>query len=275
MKKPVWQLTGDAVREGIDPYDGTLYFEDIATNRDVSVIAETAKKIKADGYRGIKIKLGRADKWLPGEAGVQRDIDAFIALREAVGSNFNLMADPNNGYAKNFDWAVRLLKACAPYNMYFIEEIFPDNASMYRKLQNALLEDNFFIPIADGENINDLSLFDQYMKDGIYNYLQPDMHTCGYSNLLALARKAQAFPHIKVIPHVWQSQLGLIMSLHVSRIQGNIVYVEDSRYFEHVVMQDGYLFQEGQWFIPDKPGWGVSLSPDYQQFIVDKEIVVK
>ena len=212
---PVWKLFGESVRNGIDPYDGTLYFEDIAHNRDVSILAESAKQSKADGYRAIKMKLGRPFKWMPGEAGLQRDIDAFIAVREAVGSNFKLMADPNNGYDKHFDWAVKLLKSCAPYDMSFIEEIFPDDTQQYQRLREALLKENIFIPIADGESVVDLSLFDQYMVDGVYNYLQPDMHTCGFTNILTLARKAQSYPHIKIIPHVWQSQLGLIMSLHV------------------------------------------------------------
>lgn len=273
-QQPVWKLTGTALRDGIDPYDGSLYFEDIANNRNVDVIGEVAKKIRADGYRAIKMKLGRPSKWLPGEAGVARDIDAFIAAREAVGSNFVLMADANNGYEKQLDWAIRLLKACGPYQMHFIEELFPDDVVEYRKLRDALLTDNFFIPIAEGENINDLSQFDSYMSAGIYNYLQPDMHTCGYSNILAMARKAQSFSHIKVIPHVWQSQLGLLMSLHISKIQHNINFVEDSRYFEHAIVPGGYLFREGQWFIPDKAGWGIELSPDYKQFIVDKETIV-
>ncbi len=271
---PVWKLTGESVREGVDPYDGSLYFEDIANNRNVDIIGEVAKKIRADGYRAIKMKLGRPSKWLPGEAGVQRDIDAFIAAREAVGSNFILMADANNGYAKQMDWSIRLLKACAPYKMFFIEELFPDDAAEYGKLRDELLRDNFFVPIAEGENVNDLSLFDAYMTNGIYNYLQPDMHTCGYSNILAMARKAQSFSQVNVIPHVWQSQLGLLMSLHISKIQRNITFVEDSRYTEHAIIPGGYLFREGQWFIPDKPGWGIELSPDYKQFMVDKEIVI-
>ena len=273
-KQPVWSISGTAARDGVDPYDGTLYFEEIANNRDIGIIGELAQKSKADGYRGIKIKLGRPSKWLPGEAGVQRDIDAFIALREAVGSNFVLMADANNGYAKQLEWAIKLLTSCAPYQMYFIEELFPDDAAEYRKLREALLQNNFFIPIADGENINDLALFDPYMQDGVYNYLQPDMHTCGYSNIVAMARRAEDFPHVKVIPHVWQSHLGLIMSLHAAKICRNVPYVEDSRYFEHAVTSTGYIFRDGQWFIPANAGWGIDLAPDYKKYVVGEEIVV-
>ena len=271
---PVWKLMGESVREGIDPYDGTLYFEDIANNTDARIIGEIGRRIKEDGYRAIKIKLGRPSKWMPGEAGVNRDIEAFIALREAVGQNFNLMADANNGYKDRFDWAVKLMTSCAPYNMYFMEELFPEDTDEYSRLREALLKENAFIPIGEGENIRELEKFDQYCKDGVYNYIQPDMPTCGFSKILNTAKKAETYPHVKLIPHVWQSQFGLIMSLHASKIQPNIPYVEDSRYLEHALIPSGYLFKNGQWFIPDKPGWGIELSPDYKQFFTDNEVVI-
>jgi L-alanine-DL-glutamate epimerase-like enolase superfamily enzyme len=151
---PVWKLFGNSVREGIDAYDGALYFEEIASGRDINIIGEVAKKIKNEGYKGIKIKLGRPAKWLPGEAGLHRDIEAFITLREAVGWNFNLMADANNGYKNNFDWAVKLLKSCAPYDMYWMEEIFPDDTPMYLKLREELMKDNFFCSHRRRRNIN-------------------------------------------------------------------------------------------------------------------------
>lgn len=273
-KLPVWKLMGDSVRDGVDPYDGTVYFEDIANKRDVSIIAETGRMIKDQGYRAIKIKLGRPSKWLPGEAGVNRDIEAFIALREAVGNNFTLMADANNGYKDQFDWAVKLMKAIIPYDPHFMEEIFPETTELYTKLRQTLMNDNLFVKIGEGENIRNLEAFDSYCEAGVYNFIQPDMPTSGFSNILRTAQKARKYPHVKLIPHVWQNQFGLIMSLHASKIQWNIPYVEDSRYFEHAINTSGYLFKDGQWFIPEKSGWGVFLSPDYAQYLVDKEIVI-
>lgn len=271
---PVWKLFGDAVRDGVDPYDGTLYFEDIANNTDASVIGLTGKRIKEDGYRAIKVKLGRPFKWMTGEAGLNRDIEAFIALREAVGMNFNIMADANNGYKDKFDWATQLLKTCAPHQLYFMEELFPDDANQYRTLREILLKDNLYVPIAEGEDIRDMNVFDAYIAEGIYRYIQPDMATCGFSNILRTAQKAEAFQSLNLIPHVWQSQLGLIMSLHASKVQRNILFVEDSRYFEHAFNTTAYIFNRGQWIIPDKPGWGIELSPDYQQFVIGKPIEI-
>ncbi len=276
---PVWKLFGESVRDGIDAYDGSLYFEDVVNNKDVEIIADVGRRMKNDGYRGIKIKLGRPFKMIQGEEGVQRDIDAFIALREAVGWNFNLMADANRGYER-FDWAVKLMKACAPYGMYWMEELFAhvennkDDTLSYIKLRDELLKENFYIPIAEGENIRELDLFNQYIEDGVYNFLQPDTRTSGVSYILDFARRVAKYRHVKIVPHNWQSQLGMIMSLHLSKICHNIPMVEDDRFFNHAFMGLKYQFQDGQWHVPDEPGWGLMLAPDYKQFCTEEEVVI-
>jgi L-alanine-DL-glutamate epimerase-like enolase superfamily enzyme len=271
---PVWKLFGESVRDGIDPYDGTLYFEDIVNDTDARIIGQIGKRIKEDGYRAIKIKLGRPFRWLTGEAGLQRDIDAFIALREAVGYNINIMADANNGYQDQFDLAVRLMKACAPYSMYFMEELFPDNAAQYKDLRNILLEENFYIPIAEGESFREMDELESACRDGVYSYVQPDMPTWGFSNIISAAKIVNKYQHVKLIPHVWQNQIGLIMSLHASKIQSDIIYVEDSRFSQDAFDCTEYIFRNGQWFIPDKPGWGISLAPFYEQFFTKEPLQI-
>src|SRR5690606_1064029 len=195
LQVPVWKLFGDAVKAGIDTYDGTLYFEDISLNGDVDTIAEIGKRIKNDGYNAIKMKLGRPSKWLKGEAGVNRDIDVFIALREAVGWNFNIMTDANNGYDGQFEWALKLMKTCAPYEMYWMEELFPEDKALYLRLREQLLEDGFFIPIAEGENIRQIAQISSLLEEGVYNYLQPDMRTCGMSYILLMAKEVKKHAH--------------------------------------------------------------------------------
>jgi D-galactarolactone cycloisomerase len=261
--KPVYQLFGEAVRDRLDCYDGSLYFVDIASNRGAEAVGEVAKAIQRDGYRALKIKVGRPSKWLPGEAGVVRDTEAFIAAREAVGWNFNIMADANNGYAGRFDWAVRFLKACSPYEMYWIEEIFPETVEDYRKLFRALLEVNAVIPVAEGENIHMMEEFQPYLEADIYRYIQPDMRTCGFSKILQAADLAA--PHrVKVVPHNWMSQMGKHMSMHAAKICKNIPFVEDDRFHNFALDASSYQFQDGQWSVSEKPGWGIDLSGNYE-----------
>lgn len=272
--KPVYRLFGDSVREGIDCYDGSLYFVDIASGRGAEAVAEVAKAIKSDGYRALKIKVGRPYKWMRGEAGVARDTEAFLAAREAVGSNFNIMADANNGYAGHFDWAVRFLRDCSPYRMYWIEEIFPETVEDYRKLHRTLLELNASTPVAEGENIKAMEEFKPYLDADIYRYIQPDMRTCGFSKILQAAD--MAVPHgVNVVAHNWMSEMGKVMCTHAAKIRRNIPFVEDDRFHNFALDASSYAFRDGQWFVPERPGWGVDLSHNYERFTkLGEEIVI-
>ncbi|MBO9571321.1 MAG: hypothetical protein J7497_03810, partial [Chitinophagaceae bacterium] len=148
------------------------------------------------------------------------------------------------------------------------------------KIREALMKDNFFIPIAEGETLmgNDdpryLNRFDKYLEHDVYNFLQPDMRTYGFTNMITFARKAEAYPHVKVAPHNWNSHMGVIMCLHASRICHNIAIVEDDRFFNHALMLPGFRFADGQWYLNDQPGWGITLTPDYQKLCTIRERVI-
>lgn len=262
--KPVWQLFSSKVRSVVDCYDGTLYFKDIELDTDASVIGDLAKRIQEDGYKAIKMKVGRPYKWLKGEKGVARDIEAVKVAREAVGSNFNLMVDANNGYQKQFDWALRFLRGCAPYEMYWMEEVFPESKGAYNKLYSALSHSNTPVYIAEGENVNKVEEFRPYLEAGLYHYIQPDMRTVGFSNILRAADMAD-HNGAALVPHNWQSEVGKIMSVHAAMIRKNITFAEDDRYHNLALDASSYLFRDGQWIPPKKPGWGIDLN-NYNYF---------
>ena len=236
-------------------------------------VHDTASAIKADGYKAIKLKAGRPSKWLTGKAGVTRDIDAFIAARDAVGFNFNLMADANNGYEGQLDWAVEFLTACAPYELYWIEEIFPESVSQYRELQAELVRRNAYVPIAEGEGVRNMDEFREYLEHGIYRFIQPDMRTSGFTAILHAAKLGQQY-RVNLVPHNWMSELGKIMSIHAALIQPNILFVEDDRFNNYALDTSRYLFQEGQWHVPEEPGWGVEIAPYYERFKAANEETV-
>lgn len=261
-RKPVYALFGDPERDGIDAYDGSLYFVDIASGRGAEAVGEVAKNIREDGYRGVKIKVGRPWQWMPDEGGVVRDIEAVIAAREAVGRNMNLMADANNGYGHHHDWAIRFMTESSPYALTWIEEIFPETVSDYTTFHHQLQELNADTPVADGESVRQMDEFQPFLDAGLYRYIQPDMRTCGFSKVLYAADLA-APARVNLVPHNWMSELGRIACLHASKIRRNIPLVEDDRYHDLALDASAYEFRDGQWFVPDKPGWGVDLSANY------------
>jgi L-alanine-DL-glutamate epimerase-like enolase superfamily enzyme len=63
--------------------------------------------------------------------------------------------------------------------------------------------------------------------------------------------------------------------MHAAKIRGNIPLIEDDRYHDLALDTSAYEFREGQWFIPEKPGWGVDLSYNYELFSrAGQEIVI-
>lgn len=268
-EKPVWQLFGSKIRSTVDCYDGTLYFKDIELNTDVSVIGELSKRIKEDGYKAIKMKVGRPYKWMKGKAGVDRDIDAVAAAREAVGTNFNLMVDANNGYQDHFDWAVRFIEECSPHDMYWMEEIFPESIEKYEKLYSELGRSNTSIRVAEGESVNNVDEFQPFLDAGVYHFIQPDMRTVGFSNILRSAEMADQ-REVDLVPHNWQSEIGKLMSIHAAMVKENITFAEDDRYHNLALDASDYLFRDGQWVAPDLPGWGFRLN-NYDYFKVNSE----
>lgn len=272
-ERPVYALFGDGVRTAVDAYDGTLYFKDVEIDEGPEVIGQLAARIKEDGYRALKMKVGRPYKWMEGEAGLQRDVAAIRAAREAVGSNFTLMADANNGYQDRFDAGLRLLRETELCDLYWMEELFPETRKGYRRLRRVLHEDGIRVRIADGESamlsedaaIQQPSDVSPWVRDALLDVVQPDLRTVGFTNTLAMADLAAQHGGM-LVPHNWQSELGKLMGIHAAMLRRNVRFVEDDRWSNFALDPSDYRFRDGQWHAPDTPGWGVRLSEHYERF---------
>ena len=63
--------------------------------------------------------------------GLRRDIEAAVAARNAVGANFNIMADANNGYKDKLRMELQFLKSAETYELYWIEELVLEKQSQF------------------------------------------------------------------------------------------------------------------------------------------------
>jgi L-alanine-DL-glutamate epimerase-like enolase superfamily enzyme len=281
-KQPVHDLFGSPVRDGVDAYDGTLYFKDVEKDVGPEIIGDLAARIQDDGYRALKMKVGRLQKWMDTKEGLQRDIEAVLAARNAVGSNFNLMADANNGYEGQIRLGLRFLQAVNPHDLYWIEELVPENQQIYSQLRQTMFSEGMDIRTADGENaiwadgaaIQTPSGVQTWVENNHFDVVQPDLRSVGFNNTLRMADIASQFG-AALVPHNWQSELGKCMSVHLARLRDNIRFVEDDRWSNYALDTSGYQFREGQWHTPEEPGWGVSLSDHYDRFAeIEEEQVI-
>jgi L-alanine-DL-glutamate epimerase-like enolase superfamily enzyme len=279
---PVPALFGSPVRDGVDAYDGTLYFKDVEQETGPEIIGELAARIHDDGYQALKMKVGRPNKWMDTKEGLQRDIEAVLAARNAVGNNVNIMADANNGYEGQVRLGLRFLQAVNPQDLYWIEELVPETQQIYSQLRQTMFSEGMDIRTADGENamwadeasIQQPSDVQTWVENNHFDVVQPDLRSVGFNNALRMADVASQFG-ATLVPHNWQSELGKCMGVHLARLRDNIRFVEDDRWSNHALDTSGYQFREGQWHTPEAPGWGIRLSDHYDRFAkIEEEQVI-
>ena len=162
---PCWQLFGESVRDRVEVYDGTLYFSDLWFHeRGVQPVIDEAKEAMSSGYLGIKLKIGRGSKWMDRDSGLQRDIEIVRAVRSAIGMEAKLLVDANNGYLNDFEAAWTFLEQTKEQRVDWLEEAFPEDKDLYRKLRGRMKDAGIKTPIADGENMRSAAQFREYIE---------------------------------------------------------------------------------------------------------------
>ena len=79
-------VLGGQVRDLIDAYETTLYFQGfLDPEMGPAKVAEEAADAYQSGYREFKIKTGSGARWMMPAAGMRRDVEVVLAVREAVG----------------------------------------------------------------------------------------------------------------------------------------------------------------------------------------------
>jgi len=274
--KPVWQLIGDAGRERVPVYDGTIYFSDVwFRDRGIRAVVEECQEPVKSGYKGVKIKAGRGDKWMPRAAGDDRDIAVVHAVREAIGPDTLLMVDPNYGYRNQFDAAWRFLKETRDAKLHWIEEIFPETVDSYTRLRATMKEAGVNTLIAAGEHMRETRAFEAYLKPArLMDVLQLDIRQGGFLDNARLARMAEEAGAV-TIPHNWGSQIGIIMGVQLSRAMKAVPMAESDRSTCDVLITSDYRFENGSFTVPSKPGLAIGIDEDvYKAKCQLNEIVV-
>ncbi len=273
---PCWKLLGDAAREKIEVYDGTALFSDVwFRDRGVRAVVEEAEEAARMGYLGVKFKVGRGWRWMGKEEGLRRDIEVMQAVRRAVGPKFKILADANNGYAGDFERAWRFLAETSGANLFWIEEIFPENVENYARLRERMAKAGLETLIADGESVREVEAFDPYLQPRrLVDVLQMDIRRGGFVAVREMARRARAAGAV-CVPHNWGSQIGLLMGLHAAKAVENVTFAEDDRSTCDALIAEGYAFANGRYGVPDAPGLGIRVNEEvYRQKYRDQEIVV-
>lgn len=132
------------------------------------LVAQVRRWVDA-GYRAVKVKVGKPL--------LAEDVDRIAAVREALGPDRALMIDANQRW--DLDHATRAIDALAPFDLAWIEEpLRADDLAAHTELARRLRASSA-VPIALGENLHTRYRFDDFMRAGAAQILQPNIVRVG------------------------------------------------------------------------------------------------
>ncbi|MBN9386732.1 MAG: mandelate racemase [Chloroflexi bacterium] len=265
---PVYKLVaGDFFQAGDAPfrvpfYDTSLYFDDLDLADDkaaVELMQNEAREGWERGHRNFKAKVGRGARFMPLQAGMQRDIAIVNGLREVIGPDGYLMVDANNGF--NLNLTKEFLAATREAKVFWLEEAFHEDDQLYSDLKEWLVAENLPVLIADGEGLASPLLID-WAKAGLINIVQYDMRGFGFRNWIELGRELDK-AGVRSGPHNYGVLYGNYASAHVASAIKGFAFVEWDGGFVDGLDASAYRIEDGKLVVPDKAGFGLALDDKY------------
>lgn len=248
---PISTLLGGKMRESVRVYaSGIPSLPLEAPEEAIEALAEEAKSLRAAGYTGVKMAIGR---------GVRGDLRAIGAIRDAMGADFAIYADAAGVYSRAD--AMRLGRALEELDVGFFEmPIPPEDVEGYAELAQGL-----DIPIAL-DSIMSRHETVELIRNRAIDIVQPDVcRAGGITECRRIAELADCYglafqPHVSI-----GSQIHVAASAHLAVAMPNSIVCEywigDNPIGPSVVetpvpLRDGYLFA------PADPGLGIRVKPD-------------
>ena len=279
LEKPSYSLLGDKVRDQIESYDSSLYFQDLVNAAEgANAVAIEAVEAVEKGWRALKLKLGRPGKWFEPHAGTLRDIEVVETVRSSVGDDIKILVDANNGYDGRLDLLQEFVRGISGLNVMWMEEMVTENVADYRKLSDWRDKYTPQTMIVDGEGHKGRqTIYWQLMEQGLLDAIQPDMLHMGVWQFHILARDIEeSGNNTLVAPHNYNAAyLGLRANIQFGAATERFVIAEDSTLDFELYQGPEYVFKDGTYAVPDSPGLAVSIDQElYDRVYKNHETVI-
>jgi L-alanine-DL-glutamate epimerase-like enolase superfamily enzyme len=190
LKQPVFKLLGGRTKSKIPVYASRLYSQPLES------LFKEAKSYADQGFKAVKLRFGWGPK--DGIEGVNKNLELIKTVREAVGSDIDIMGDAYMGWS--LEYAKRMVRLIEPFNMRWIEEpVISDDLAGYASLK-AMNK----VAISGGEHEYTLHGFRQALEIGAFDIAQFDVNRVGG---ITAAQKIAALCQandVTVIPHAGQ-----------------------------------------------------------------------
>jgi L-alanine-DL-glutamate epimerase-like enolase superfamily enzyme len=235
--------------------------------RDITPEDEAARLVRLRdefGYDAFKFRVGRecghdVDEW-PGRT------EAIVpAVRNALGADVALLVDANSGYSPAR--AIEVGRMLQDHAVGHFEEPCP-----YWELeQTKQVTDALDLDVTGGEQDCDLAVWRRMIEMRAVDVVQPDVcYLGGLTRTLRVAEMAQA-AGLPCTPHSANLSMVTLFTMHLLGAIPNAgpyleFSIEGPDYYpwqEDLFLGSPYRIEDGRVTIPDAPGWGVEINPDW------------
>ncbi len=186
----------------------------------------------------------------------------FVELaRNQLGDEIEMMLDAANHYHDAKE-AIKFAHNIEPYNPYFLEApLSADNLDGYARLSSSTT-----VKIAAGEEQTTRFMYEELMRRGKVDILQPDTTWAGgITEVMRIGR--MAYDHgVLCIPHCYKSYVGLASNLQVVAALPNAPFCEcptsPQPLAKDLTNEKLQPESDGKIHLSGKPGLGVTLNKD-------------
>lgn len=263
--EPVWKLLGFGRVGKKLPYASMLFGD------DPSETFVRVKRAVANGFRAVKVGWGPI-----GQGAVDVDRDHFVAAREALGPDGQLMVDAGQVWREDVSLAQLRLPALEAAQVAWLEEPFLANAfGAYRALAQCSPQ----VRLAGGEGAHNALLAESLIEFGRIGFVQID---CGRIGGIGPAKRVADYAaqrSVTYVNHTFTSHLALSASLqpYAGLLEHRLCEypVAPKSLARDITMNHLVIDRSGELSLPEAPGLGVEINVNaLQQYRVDVEILV-
>lgn len=218
-------------------------------------LARLAKQAVGDGFRTIKIKVGRE---------LADDVRRCRIAREAIGTGTGLAIDANQRW--DVPAAITWLRALAGFDIAWAEEpTSPDDILGHARIRQAVAP----MPVSTGEHTHNRVIFKQLFQAKAVDLVQIDAARVGGVNenlaILLMAAKfgVRVFPHaggVGLCELVQHLAMADYIAISGSMEDRAIEFVDHLH--EHFL--DPVRVRQGRYLAPSAPGFSAQMRPDTQ-----------
>ncbi|MGK0237136.1 MAG: D-galactarolactone cycloisomerase [Candidatus Pelagisphaera sp.] len=249
--KPIYQLLGGNFRNPVRVYASGLPALSYDQSEEAfEQLAQEALELKARGYTGLKMAIGR---------GIKGDLKSIRAVRDAVGDDYMIYTDAAGVYDRA--QAIQIGHELQDLDcMWFEMPTAPEDVAGYGEIARALR-----IPIAT-DSLTSRYETAEFIRAGGLDVVLPDVcRAGGLTECKRIAEMADGFglafaPHISI-----GSAIHFAASAHLATAMPNTMTSEywfGDNPLGNCILREPLRLENGCMYTPDKPGLGIDIDEE-------------